>query len=231
MTDSSVIQLHASDESAPSCGLYIVLRETDDHDKQNFQLGQALHAANRFSSYETNRHAVEFRFPPASSDDTKKIISAYRDTCARNGFVFLVADDAALARDIGADGVVCSTLAKATQARGILGEDSIIGVRCATLEQVKAAKDIELDFVSLYSSAEGDPLLKMLGWWTTSSDNPVSVEGLFDPETCASIVQAGATFIQSDHHIWTHPSGNIMQGVVNMLDAFERHKKPVRAPH
>ncbi len=231
MTESNVIQLHASDENAPSCGLYIILRDTDDHDKQNFQLGQALHAANRFSTYETNRHAVEFRYPPATGNDTKKISTAYRDTCVRNGFVFLIADDATLARDIGADGVVCSTLSKATQARSLLGEDAIIGARCATLDQVKSAKGIELDFVSLYTSTESDPLMIMLNWWTTSSDNPVNIEGLFDPETCATFVQGGATFIQSDHHIWTHPSGNIMQGVVNMLDAFERHKKPVRAPH
>lgn len=56
------------------------------------------------------------------------------------------------------------------------------------------------------------------------SENPAAIEGQFDQENCEAFVRAGATFIQADHHIWTHPSGNVMQGVVNMLDAFERYQ-------
>lgn len=208
--------------SAPECGLYIVLPETTDHEKQNFQLGQALHGANRFSTYALNRHIVELRHLP--SENAADIARNYVSTCKRNGFIFLMHDNPELARDVGADGITCSALDKVTHARKTMGEDAIIGMRCATLNEAKSALEFNLDFVSFYSAPTGDSLISLINWWTTKTENPAAVEGPFDPENCATFVMAGATFIESDHHIWTHPSGNMMQGVVNMLDAFERHR-------
>ncbi len=225
--ENQIIQL--TDAEAPNCGLYIILPDTDDHDKQCFKLGQALHAANRFSNYNLNRHVVEFR----GSDKnpvSEKIVQAYQETCARNGFIFLVFDDAKLARSVWADGVLCSSIQKATEARKLLDEDSIIGLRCSTLSAAKSALDHELDFITTYSEKNGDAMLDILNWWTTASDNPIAIEGAFNQENCEAFIKAEATFIDSSHHIWTHPSGNPMQGVVNMMDAFERYNpttKPV----
>jgi len=216
----------STDAEAPNCGLYIILPDTDDHEKQCFQLGQALHGANRFSNYSLNRHVVEFR-GHGKNDVSDDVVKAYQETCYKNGFIFLVADDARLARAVNADGVICSSIQKATEARKTLNEDSIVGLRCSTKSAAKSALDHDLDFITIYSDKAGDPLLDILNWWTTATDNPIAVEGPFNQENCASFVQAEATFIDSTHHIWTHPSGNMMQGVVNMMDAFERYK-PVR---
>ena len=210
----------------PNCGLYIILPVTDDHEKQNFKLNQALHGANRFSNYSLNRHVVEYR-ADGNRPATEAEVKAYQETTARNGFIFLVADDAKLARSVGADGVLCSSIAKATEARKLLDEESIVGLRCSTKAAAKSALDHDLDFITIYSEKTGDPLLDILNWWTTATDNPIAVEGPFNQENCQSFVRAEATFIDSSFHIWTHPSGNIMQGVVNMMDAFERYK-PVR---
>lgn len=210
----------------PNCGLYIILPETpveNDYDKQNFKLGQALHAANRFSNYSLNRHVVEYR-ASAKNPAPDAAVKAYQETAARNGFIFLVADDAKLARAVGADGVLCSSIGKATDARKNLNEDAIVGLRVATISAAKSALDHDLDFITIYSEKNGDALLDVLNWWTTATDNPVAVEGLFNQENCQSFVKAEATFVDSSHHIWTHPSGNPMQGVVNMMDAFERYK-------
>lgn len=245
---------------APSCGLYIVLPATDDHNKQNFQLGQALHAANRFSTYDINRHVVEYR--PALMDkegggvdhktvdhktvDHKTIAGNYAETCRRNGFIFLIYDDVDLARDVGSDGVLCSSLKNCSLARKMLPEQSIIGLRTSSFEGAKSALSLELDFITLYSplhtpfhsplhllapeeteqthAAWGRNMLDHLHWWTMESDTAIAIEGPFTPENCRDYVTAGATFIDSTHHIWTHPSGNFMQGVVNMLDAFEQAK-------
>lgn len=226
--ENKIIQ--STDIDTPNCGLYIILPDTNDHDKQCFKLGQALHAANRFSNYNLNRHVVEFR----GSDKhpvPQSIVQSYQETCARNGFIFLVYDDAKLARAVGADGVLCSTLQKVTEARKLLDEDSIIGLRCSSISAAKSALDHELDFITAYSEKSGDSLLDILNWWSTAADNPIALEGLFNQENCETFVKAEATFIDSSHHIWTHPSNNVMQGVVNMMDAFERYKLTTKKPN
>lgn len=227
MTEETTVidQAVSADAETANCGLYIILPDTDDHEKQCFKLGQVLHGANRFSQYGTNSHVVEFRSHGKTVSDVE--VKAYQEMCARNGFIFLIADDARLARAVNADGVVCSSIQKATEARKTLTEDAIIGLRCSTKAMEKSALDHDLDFITIYSDKNGDTLLDMLNWWTTASDNPIAVEGPFNPENCQSFVRAEATFIDSSHHIWTHPSSNVMQGVVNMMDAFERYK-PVR---
>lgn len=229
MTDETTIsdQAVSTDAEAPGCGLYIILPDTDDHEKQCFKLGQALHGANRFSNYSLNRHVVEFR-PNGKNDVSDVTVKAYQETCYKNGFIFLVADDARLARAVNADGVICSSIQKATEARKILSEEAIIGLRCATKSAAKSALDHDLDFITIYSEKNGDALLDILNWWTTATDNPIAVEGAFNQENCQSFVKAEATFIDSTHHIWTHPSSNMMQGVVNMMDAFERYKPVVK---
>lgn len=222
-TDSRALPVNESE--IPACGLYIILPETDDHDKQCFLLGQALHAANRFSTYSLNRHVIEYRAPEDKSKAASvAMVKAYQETAAKNGFIFLVFDDSELARSVGADGVLCSSIQKATEARKMLGEDSIIGLRCSSKSSANPAITHELDFISIYSEKNGDALLNILNWWTTVTDSPIAIEGAFDNENCESFVKGEATFIDSTHHIWTHPSGNIMQGVVNMMDAFERYK-------
>ncbi len=215
--------------SAPECGLYIIVSEIADHDKKCFQLGQALHAANRFSTYSLNRHVVEFRPDPSDTQNLTEIAKAYCETTQRNGFIFLVFDNAQLARDVGADGVLCSSLKKCSDARKILEENAIIGLHASTKAAAQSALSLELDFVSFYSAAQGDTLSDLLNWWTTATEAPAAIEGSFDQENCAPFISAGATFIDASHHIWTHPSGNPMQGVVNMLDAIERHSKKQRA--
>lgn len=221
--DIQTTEMISTEDDTPGCGLYIILPETDDHNKQCFKLGQALHAANRFSSYSLNRHVVEYR-ATQNNPASEEMVKAYQETAARNGFIFLVFDDASLARAVGADGVLCSTVQKATEARKLLDEDSIIGLHCSTKATANSALAHEFDFISIFSEKNGDQLLDILNWWTTATDNPIAVEGAFDQENCQSFVHGEATFIDATHHIWTHPSGNVMQGVVNMMDAFERYK-------
>lgn len=231
MEQQNIEKIAVPSVDVPQCGLYIVLPETDDFEKLNFQLGQALHGANRFSTYAVNRHVVELRHLPKDKESALVIAKNLCHTAHRNGFIFLICDDAALARDVEADGVMCTSLKHCSEARKALGEDSIVGLRCATRAAAQSALSLELDCVNFYTDKHGEPLLTLVNWWTTASEDPVGVEGPFDPENCESFVKAGVTFITADHHIWTHPSGNMMQGVVNMLDAFERYKPTVQKAH
>lgn len=78
---------------APGCGLYIILSDFSDVEKLKLQLAQALHAANRFSTYAINRHVVEYRPSGTPSYDDAR---AFCELSQRNGFIFLVSDDASL---------------------------------------------------------------------------------------------------------------------------------------
>lgn len=212
-------------KTVPGCGLYIVVpdaRTPQDVDRLSFQLRQILLAANKFSIYQMNRHIIEYR--PFEGEE-HKISTAllYKEIAQSGGFVFLIYKDVVLAREVESDGVLCASIKYASEAQARLGEDKIVGLRCSTQTAAQSALALELDFVSFFGAKDGDQLLNLLNWWTNMSENPVAVEGQFDQENSESFVRAGATFLQADHHIWSHPSGNVMQGVVNMLDAFERY--------
>ncbi len=213
-------------KSVPECGLYIVMpdaRTPEEFDRLAFQLRQAILAANKFSVYSINRHVVEYRpFEGESNKTTKALL--YKDIAYHGGFVFLIFDDIQLARDVDADGVLCSSIEHASQARSLLNEDKLIGLHCSTQTAAQSALALELDFVSFFAAKGGDSPLNLLNWWANMSETPAAIEDRFDQENCEAFVRAGATFIQADHHIWSHPSGNVMQGVVNMLDAFERYR-------
>lgn len=232
--EKDVTELDASGGvGAPECGLLIALPKTGDHDRQCFQLGQALHAANRFSSYSINRHIVLFdpNGDPEVSNDVRRAAQDYCTLTQRGGFVFLLLDDVQLAREIGADGVLCSSLKKCSDARKTLEEDRIIGLRASNRAAAQSALSLELDFVSFHAAPHGEPLMDLLNWWGTATDTPSAIEGNFDQENCAAFIAGGATFIDASEQIWNHPSGNPMQGVVNMLDAIERHSRTIPAAH
>jgi thiamine monophosphate synthase len=225
----SELQEDVINKSVPECGLYIVMPDAktpEDVDRLAFQLRQALLAANKFSTYYMNRHVVEYR-PFEGEDDKIATALLYKNVAQHGGFIFLIYDDVLLAREVEADGVLCSSIKHASEARTLLSEDKIVGLHCSTQTAAQSALALELDFVSFFAAKGGDGSLNLLNWWTSMSENPAAIEGQFDQENCEAFVRAGATFIQADHHIWTHPSGNVMQGVVNMLDAFERfHPQP-----
>jgi thiamine monophosphate synthase len=214
-----------SEQTAPECGLYIVMPDAhspEESDRLAFQLRQAILAANKFSVYSINRHVVEYR-PFEGEQNQAKTAALYKEVAYQGGFVFLIFDNVPLAREIDADGVLCSSIKHASEARTLLSEDKLIGLHCSTQTAAQSALALELDFVSFFAAKGGDGPLNLLNWWTSMSENPAAVEGRFDQENCEAFVRAGATFIQADHHIWTHPSKNVMQGVVNLLDAFERY--------
>lgn len=213
-------------EILPQCGLCIMIPATEDHDRQCFLLGQALHAANRYTSYDINRHIVILDPAVGGKAASLEETRAYSAVVQKNGFVFLVVDDAELARESGADGVLCNSLKKCSDARKILDENRIIGLRASTRAAAQSALSLELDFVQFRSDPHhGEPLTALLDWWVMTTDVPVSVEGDFDQENCAPYISGGATFIDASSQIWGHPSGNPMQGSVNMLDAIERHAR------
>lgn len=70
--------------------------------------------------------------------------------CREGGVPFIVNDDPCLARDIGADGVHLGQddmrQFSVEDARGILGKDSIVGVSASSIDQLKEAEKLDIDY-------------------------------------------------------------------------------------
>src|SRR5690606_19492920 len=120
-------------KGAPDCGLYVRIEADFEPEPTIARLRQLFFVTNA-SDYEKNMHAVEIvpSAEPGFVDKAKVLV----DMIKVNGFVAIIRDDAALAVKTGADGVLLG-LGKGKdlpQARELLGEERIVGMRCGLFE-------------------------------------------------------------------------------------------------
>ncbi|MFO1322716.1 MAG: thiamine phosphate synthase [Burkholderiales bacterium] len=75
--------------------------------------------------------AIQYRNKPASAEKRREQASRLADVCRTGGALFIVNDDAALARDVRADGVhLGEDDGDIAAARAVLGDGALIGVSC-----------------------------------------------------------------------------------------------------
>jgi thiamine monophosphate synthase len=207
-------------KGAPQCGLYLILPDNWMVPEFLTQLKGMFRAINA-SPYEKNAHVIELRLNESpKTKDGLEIVHAMCQLTKSQGVVFVVANDMALAKAIGADGVMLDTINDVMRARAMLGDDAIIGLRCGTSRRM-AASAIEdgADYVSFFDGVRGHIDPAIVQWWRLKTDNPCLVEGNITANDCAFYVDAGVDFIDSGHYVWNHPDG-VMQGIVNMMDAI-----------
>ena len=72
-----------------------------------------------------------------------------KDICHARGVPLIVNDDLAVAREAGADGVhLGQSDASVAKARETLGPDAIIGLSVESVEQARAAAQLEIDYIA-----------------------------------------------------------------------------------
>ncbi len=174
------------------------------------------------SRYAKNNHVVEYRGRglPVSDADKEKM-AALSVFVRSRGINFIVSDDFLLAQACEADGVLLSSVNGIGAAREALGEDAIIGVRCAaSKDDAQAVLQSGADYIAFFDPLKGfvDPAL--IEWWTGKTDIPCLVEGNITNENCAFYVRAGAYFMDASRYVWEHKDG-VMQGIVNMMHAID----------
>ena len=113
-------------------GLYAVTPDLADTDALAAKVAAAI---------EGGAAVVQYRNKSLASPARRAQAQRLAELCARHGVVFVVNDDAALARDVHADGVhVGEDDGDLAQARAIVGDACLIGVSCYDdLERARTA--------------------------------------------------------------------------------------------
>lgn len=121
------------------------------------------------------------------------------------GVACLIANDAALAAAVGADGVHLDDPQAYREARRLLGHDAIIGVACGRSRD--AGMDVGeqgADYVAF--AAETDEDLERLRDWSTITIVPCVAMGGVSAANAAAIAATGVEFLAVDD-VWSHPEG------------------------
>lgn len=136
--------------------------------------------------------------------------------CADRDVAFIVNDNMALAKRLGADGVhLGQGDGDPREARTLLGPSAQIGVTChdsrhLAMEAGEAGADY-VAFGSFFPTStkevrhRADPSL--LGWWSTLFEVPCVAIGGVTPANGRPLVEAGADFLAVCGAVWNHPDG------------------------
>lgn len=209
----------ATRRGAPECGIYVRIEPDYDFERTIKIMRDVFFVATR-SEYERNMHVMEFPVPRSDEMHTELLgLIAY---ARKSGFVALVRNNAPVARDLHADGVLLEDEGDILAARTLLGETAIVGLRCGISEDMAAdALDHGVDFVSFHCAAPHQhPPADLFARWSTRSDTPALADGDYTNDDCGPAVQAGASFIACGGFLTAHPAGSL-QAAADILYAID----------
>ncbi len=149
--------------------------------------------------------------------------------CADSGVAFIVNDNMAFAKRLGADGVhLGQSDGDVREARALLGASAQIGKTChdsrhLAMEAGEAGADY-VAFGAFYptttkpSDYRPDP--SILTWWSTLFEIPCVAIGGITPENAKPLVEAGTDFIAVCQAVWgKEDAAAAVRAFRNVLDA------------
>ena len=212
-------------KGAPPAGLFWTIRESafgagDEKAALDMvrDLRLAILAINA-APYEKNAHIIEF-VAEGSAEESLKILEGLQALTSHNGLVLLVRDSLSLAAQSKADGVVFTDLAKAVEARSIIGDDPIIAAHISEINDI--AGNIDLAIFSDKCILQDITKVKIGEPFTVMSNVAL------DNENCGAYVQAGCDFLNASQYLNNHPEG-AAKAAVNMLYAIDLAVRPANA--
>jgi thiamine-phosphate pyrophosphorylase len=124
----------------------------------------------------------------------------FRRLCDNNSALFIVNDDPDLARACDADGVhVGQDDLAAAEARALLGPDAIIGLSTHSEEQIAAAAQAPVDYISVgpiweTPTKQGRPAvgLELISHASAHAPHPFFAIGDIDSSNVSAVIEAGA---------------------------------------
>jgi thiamine-phosphate pyrophosphorylase len=143
---------------------------------------------------------VQLREKQLGRAEIERAASTFRRVCDTYSALFIVNDDPDLARACDADGVhVGQDDASAEAARGLLGPDAIVGLSTHSEEQIAAANERPIDYMSVGPVWEtptkaGRPAvgLELVSHAAEQATRPFFGIGGVDPGNAEQVVRAGA---------------------------------------
>ena len=155
--------------------------------------------------------AFQFRVKDIDQHEAARLAEPLQAICAARDVAFIVNDDVALAKRLGADGVhLGQGDGDVRDAREELGREAQIGVTChASRHLAMEAGEGGADYVafgaffdSTTKAGEHRPEPEILEWWSTVFEIPCVAIGGITPANCAPIVAAGADFLAVSGAVW-----------------------------
>ena len=155
--------------------------------------------------------AFQFRVKGPDQHEAARLAAPLQAICAAHDVAFIVNDDVALAKRLGADGVHLGQGDGAPRdAREELGREAQIGVTChASKHFAMEAGEAGADYVafgaffdSTTKASEHRPELEILEWWSNLFEIPCVAIGGITPANCQPLVEAGADFLAVSGAIW-----------------------------
>ena len=170
--------------------------------------------------------AFQFRVKGADQHEAARLAEPLQRLCADRDVAFIVNDDMALAKRLGADGVhLGQGDGDPRDARALLGPAAQIGVsvhdsRHLAMEAGEAGADY-VAFGAFFETAtkkvhhRPDP--SILSWWSALFEIPCVAIGGITPDNGRILIEAGADFLAVSGGVWNHP-----EGVAAAVEAFRR---------
>jgi thiamine-phosphate pyrophosphorylase len=155
--------------------------------------------------------AFQFRVKGLDQHEAARLAAPLQAICAAHDVAFIVNDDVALAKRLGADGVhLGQGDGEPRDAREELGREAQIGVTChASKHFAMEAGEAGADYVafgaffdSTTKASEHRPELEILEWWSNLFEVPCVAIGGITPANCQPLVEAGADFLAVSGAVW-----------------------------
>jgi thiamine-phosphate pyrophosphorylase len=160
--------------------------------------------------------AFQFRVKGIDQHEAARLAEPLQGICEAREVAFIVNDDMALAKRIGADGVhLGQGDGDPREARMLLGAAAQIGVTChASRHLAMAAGEAGADYVAFGAffptttkATEHRPDPSILSWWSRLFEIPCVAIGGITPANGQALVDAGADFLAVCSAVWGHPVG------------------------
>ena len=155
--------------------------------------------------------AFQLRLKGLGQHECARLAEPLQALCKAREVAFIVNDDVALARRIGADGVHLGQQdGDVREARQALGREAQIGVTChASRHLAMEAGDAGADYVAFGSffpsttkESEHRPEPELLQWWQRLMEIPCVAIGGITPANCRPLIAAGADFLAVSGAVW-----------------------------
>ena len=160
--------------------------------------------------------AFQFRVKDVDQHEAARLAEPLQRLCADRDIAFIVNDDMALAKRIGADGVhLGQGDGDPREARAVLGPTAQIGVTChdsrhLAMEAGEAGADyvaFGAFFPTTTKETRHRPDPSILSWWAALFELPSVAIGGITPANGRVLVDAGADFLAVCGAVWNHADG------------------------
>jgi thiamine-phosphate pyrophosphorylase len=160
--------------------------------------------------------AFQFRVKGIDQHEAARLAEPLQRICEAAEVAFIVNDDMALARRLGADGVhLGQGDGDPREARALLGPTAQIGVTChdsrhLAMEAGEAGADY-VAFGAFFPTSTKEtshrPEPSILSWWSRLFEIPSVAIGGITPDNGGALVKAGADFLAVCGAIWQNEEG------------------------